>query len=101
MPESDLPKCAACGKEIQPLPESKGDHVVNVGGNISPIDLGVLYMGQICESCQRIICSGCWVIGITPENLDVCSQCGGHLVPLTSQNLLKGGFNNLAQRMRS
>jgi len=89
MSKSNLPKCFSCGSEILPLPKSNSDTViVNQGGMISEIDMGQLYQGQICESCRRVFCTSCWVKNMgTPDRLDVCNECGGHLVPLTSKNL--------------
>jgi hypothetical protein len=88
MPSMDLPKCDSCGKEIPLLPKSKGEDIVNIGGIIGVIDMGQLYMGQICESCHHIICTSCWVSEIAaPESFDKCSKCGGHLVCLSSKNI--------------
>jgi hypothetical protein len=89
MPAIDLPKCAACESEIKPLPEKyANDNVVSIGGITGKIDMGTPLMGQICESCHRIVCVTCWVKETTtPEKFDVCSQCGGHLTNLSTKNI--------------
>jgi hypothetical protein len=89
MLDSNLPKCASCGKEISKVAGTGENIKLNIDGK--KLDVGTLYNGKICWDCRQILCLNCIMDFVVSKNkfdaLEKCQICGGEMLPLSSKVL--------------